>query len=158
MSAATQTREILLLRGSNLLHAETLQTIATLGEDGLWRAPDGAVTDAIGVPHQTATAIVKPAEQQAADRAKDAAWIEQALKVVRRVASQQRDITVDDIRMALSAKPRKPGLMSTLMVAAARQGLIEKTSAHRPSSRTINGGRTVRVWKSLIHETEGLAK
>jgi hypothetical protein len=155
MSAATQTREILLLRGSNVLHAETLETIATLGEDGLWRAPDGAVTDAIGVPHQAATAIVKPAEQKAADRAHDGAWIEQALKVVRQVASQRRDITVDDIRMALSAKPRKPALMSTVMVAAARQGLIEKTSLHRPSIRTVNGGRTVRVWKSLIHETEG---
>jgi hypothetical protein len=158
MSATTQTREILLLRGSNLLHAETLQTIATLGEDGLWRAPDGAVTDAIGVPHQAATAIVKPAEQQAADRTQDAAWIEQALKIVRQVASQRRDITVDDIRMALSAKPHRPSLMSTLMVAAARQGLIEKTSAHRSSVRTVNGGRTVRVWKSLIHESDGLAK
>ena len=124
----------------------------------MWRAPDGAVTDAIGVPHQAATAIVKPAEQQAADQAHDAAWIEQALKVVRQVASQRRDITVDDIRMALSATPRKPSLMSTLMVAAARQGLIEKTSVHRPSVRTVNGGRTVRVWNSLIHETEGLAK
>jgi hypothetical protein len=158
MSAATQTREILLLRGSSLLHAETLQTIATLGEDGLWRAPDGAVTDAIGVPHQAATAIVKPAEQQAADRAQDAAWIEQALKVAREVASQRRDITVDDIRMALSTKPRKPSLMSTLMVAAARQGLIEKTSAHRPSIRTVNGGRAVRVWKSLIHDAQGTGR
>jgi hypothetical protein len=158
VSGQTVTHDLVLLRGSNLLYAETLQTIATLGEDGLWRAPDGAVTDAIGVPHQAAIAIVKPAEQQAADRAHDVAWIEQSLKAVREVASQQEDITVDDIRMALSAKPRKPSLMSTLMVAAARQGLIEKTSTHRPSIRKVNGGRTVRVWKSLIHDAQGTGR
>jgi hypothetical protein len=155
MSETCTLKEIVLLRGVALLHADTLQPIATLGEDGLWRTSDGAVTDSIGVPHQVASAIVKPAEQQAAERAKDAAWIEQALKVVRQVASQGRDITVDDVRMALRSKPRKPSLMSTLMVAAARQGLIEKTGAHRPSIRTVNGGRTVRVWKSLIHDPQG---
>jgi hypothetical protein len=158
MSAATHTKEILLLRGYSLLHAETLETIATLGEDGLWRTTDGAVTDSIGVPHQTARAIVKPAEQQAAERAKDTVWIEQALTAVRQVASQRRDITVDDIRMALRSKPHKPSLMSALMVAAARQGLIQKTGAHRPSIRTVNGGRTVRVWKSLIHDPQGTAR
>jgi len=50
MTANTTTQEIVLLRGSSLLHADTLQPIVTLGEDGVWRTPDGAITDAIGVP------------------------------------------------------------------------------------------------------------
>jgi hypothetical protein len=35
-------------------------------------------------------------------------------------------------------------------VLAQQQGLIEKTSAHRRSIRPTNGGRTVRVWRSLV--------
>lgn len=151
MTATATTTEILLLRGSSLLHAVTLQPIATLGEDGMWRTPEGAITDSIGVPHQSATAIVKPAEQRAAHRAQDAAWVENELHAVRSVAAQRRDLTVDDIWKAVSMPPRRPSVMSTLMVAARRCGLIEKTSAHRRSVRPINGGRTVRVWRSRIY-------
>lgn len=154
MTANTTTQEIVLLRGSSLLHADTLQPIVTLGEDGVWRTPDGAITDAIGVPKQAARAIVKPAEQLAADRAQDAAWIKRALTTVREVAAASRHVTVDDVRTALTMPPRKPSLMSTLMVAAAHDGLIEHTDAHRRSIRQANGGRTVRVWRSRIYTGE----
>jgi hypothetical protein len=151
MSTATVTTELVLLRGASLLHAATLQTIATLGDDGMWRTPDGAITDAIGVPQQAAAAIVKPADQRAADRAQDAAWIEHALQTARAVATVRQYLTVDDLWATVKMPPRKPRVMSTLIVAARREGLIEKTDAHRPSIRPINGGRTVRVWKSLIY-------
>ena len=151
MTETTATREIVLLRGGTLLHADTLLEIATLGEDGAWRTPDGAITDAIGVPEQAARAIVKPAEQRAAHRAQDAAWVKQALATVREVALQQREVTVDDFWSSLAMPPRRPSVMSTLMVAAGREGLIEQTSRHRPSIRPINGGRRVRVWRSRIY-------
>lgn len=152
MTADTATTEIVLLRGASLLRADTLQPIATLGEDGMWRTPGGAITDAIGVPQQAARAIVKPAEQRTADRAQDAAWIEHALNTVRNVAAATPHVTVNDVRAALTVPPPKPSLMSTLMVAAKREGLIEETTAHRRSIRPINGGRTVRIWRSLIYK------
>lgn len=153
MSAATVTQELLLLRGASILHAETLLELATLGDDGQWRTVDGAITDSIGIPHPSAKAIVKPAAARALHRKQDAAWLKQALVVLRKVAAGQREITVDDCWTHMEMPPRTPSLMSTLMVAAGREGIIEKTAEHRGSIRPINGGRTVRVWRSLIHDT-----
>jgi len=56
--------------------------------------------------------------------------------------------------MALALPPRRPSLMSTLMVVAARDGLIEHADAHRRSIRQTNGGRTVRVWRSRTYSGE----
>lgn len=151
MSAATDIKEVVLLRGSSLLHADTLLEIATLGHDGLWRTPEGVITDAIGVPRQAARAIVKPEHARVAHREQDAAWVKQALVTVREFALRKEEVTVDDCWMAVAMPPRKPCVMSTLMVAAGREGLIEKTARHRLSIRPINGGRSVRVWRSLIY-------
>jgi hypothetical protein len=41
--------------------------------------------------------------------------------------------------------------MSALMVAAGSAGFIETTERHRRSTRTINAGRTVQVWRSLTY-------
>lgn len=147
----TSTQEIVLLRGASLLHADTLLEIATLGGDGQWRTPDGAITDAIGVPQQAARAIVKPEQARAAHREQDAAWIKQALVTVRDLALRNKEVTVDDCWMAVAMPPRKPSAMSALMVASSREGLIEKTARHRLSIRPINGGRSVRVWRSRIY-------
>jgi hypothetical protein len=147
----TATREIVLLRGASLLHADTLQEIATLGTDGQWRAPDGAITDAIGVPTQTPQALVTPAAQRAVHREQDAEWLAQALDVLRDLAAAKREVTVDDCWAVVSMPPRTPFLMSRLMVEADKAGVIEKTDRHRRSARPINGGRTVRVWRSLLY-------
>jgi hypothetical protein len=144
------TQELVLLRGCSLLHAETLVEIASLGQDGVWRTPDGVVADAIGVPRQAANAMVKPEALRAAHREQDAAWLEQALQTVRGLATRMHELTVDDCWSVLKMPPRTPLLMSRLMVAAATEGLIEKTERHRRSRRPINGGRTVRVWRSLV--------
>ncbi|MGH2904894.1 MAG: hypothetical protein ACRDK7_15130 [Solirubrobacteraceae bacterium] len=145
------TKEVVLLRGASLLHADTLVEIATLGDDGQWRTPDGVITDAIGLPEQAARAIVKPEHARAAHREQDAAWVKQALVTVRDLALCNKEVTVDDCWSAVVMPPRKPSVMSTLMVAAGREGLIEKTARHRGSIRPINGGRTVRVWRSRIY-------
>jgi hypothetical protein len=151
MSGQTITRELVLLRGATLLHAETLQEIATLGEDGQWRTPEGAVTDSIGVPHQGAKAIVTPAELRKANKEQDAAWLQEALIQLRWLARRQMDMTVDDCWEHITMPPRIPSQMSALMVAGGREGVIETTEEDRPSSRKINGGRRVRVWRSLIY-------
>jgi hypothetical protein len=151
VSAATATQELLLLRGASILHAETLLELATLGDDGQWRTADGAITDSIGIPHPSAKAIVKPAAARAAHREQDTAWMKQALAVMRTVAAGQQEVTVDDCWIHIKMPPREPRQMSTLMVACGRHGFIETTDEHRRSIRPINGGRTVRVWRSRLY-------
>jgi hypothetical protein len=148
---ARELAEVVLLRGATLLRADSLEEIATLGPDGLWRTPGGAVTDAIGVPEPKAAAVISPAARAAAHRDQDAAWRELALDVVRALAREHKHLTVDDCWANVAAPPRDPRQMSALMVAAQKQGLIQRTSAHRPSTRPTNGGRSVRVWRSLTH-------
>jgi hypothetical protein len=145
------TEEVVLLRGSSLLSADTLQEIATLGTDGQWRSPEGIVTDAIAVARHTPHAVVSPKAAAAAHREQDQAWIADQLRRVAELARAQRDLTVDDCWIVLTMPPRRPSLMSTLMVAAQRHGFIEKTSEHRRSDRPTNGGRTVRVWRSRVY-------
>jgi hypothetical protein len=144
-------QEVLLLRGASILRADTLEELATLDDDGQWRTPQGVVTDSIGLPRQTPDAIVKPAALQEAHRKQDAAWLADALRTLRRIAVAHKQLTVDDCWQEISSPPRHHSQMSALMVAGQRHGWIEKTSAHRRSVRTVNGGRTVRIWRSRIH-------
>jgi hypothetical protein len=153
--------EVVLLRGATLLRADSLEELATLGPDGLWRTPDGAVTDALAVQRPKPAPVVTPAAQAAARGRQDAAWLGEALDVGRQLARERKRLTVDDCWAHVAAPPRDPRQMSALMVTAEREGLIQKTSAHVPSVRPTNGGRTVRVWRSLTYqrlsgaETEG---
>jgi hypothetical protein len=151
MSETCTISEIVLLRGATLLRADTLEPIATLHDDGQWRNPEGIVTDAIGVPRTEAKAIVTSKAAAEANRKRDQAWIAEQLERVAEIARTRRDLTVDECWRVLTMPPRKPSLMSSLMVAAQHSGLIEKTSAHRRSVRPINGGRTVRVWRSRVY-------
>lgn len=152
MSATdTLTEEVVLLRGSTLRRADTLQEIATLGPDGQWRNPEGIVTDAIAVPRHTPHAVISPKAAATAHRERDQAWIAEQLERVAELARRNRQLTVDDCWIALTMPPRRPSLMSTLMVAAQQHGFIEKTDEHRRSTRPTNGGRTVRVWRSRVY-------
>ncbi len=144
------TEEVVLLRGSSLGRADTLQEIATLGTDGQWRNPEGIVTGAIAVPRSTPHAVISPKAAVTAHREQDQAWITDELQRVEEIARDKQELTVDDCWIALTMPPRRPSLMSTLMVAAQQHGLIEKTDEHRRSARPTNGGRTVRVWRSLV--------
>jgi hypothetical protein len=158
MSGQTITRELVLLRGATLLHSETLQEIATLGEDGEWRTPEGLVTDSIGVPDNGARAIVKPDALRKAHREQDAAWLAQALVQLRAIARRQKNLTVDDCWLHISMPPRTGAQMSALMVAGGREQFIETTDEERPSTRPTNGGRRVRVWRSLIYTPDATSK
>ena len=158
MSDQSATEELVLLRGASLLHAETLREIATLGEDGQWRTPDGAIADSIGVPRQAVHAIVKPAERRAADRAKDEAWRRSALRLLREMAEHRPDLTVDDLWETLDTPPREPRQMTSLILAARSEGWIERTNRHRRSARAVRHGRPVRVWSSLIYTPDPPSK
>lgn len=147
----TLTTEVVLLRGVTLLHAGTLEEIATLDTDGQWRTPDGAIADAIGVPRAAAHAITKPGSESAHHKQHDEAWLDDAMLVLEHLAANKRQLTVDDCWAAITAPPRRPHLMSTLMVRGKAHRLIEMTDEHRRSLRPINGGRTVRVWRSLTY-------
>jgi hypothetical protein len=151
---ARQLAEVVFLRGATLLCADSLEELATLGPDGLWRTPDGVVTDAIAVPQPKAVAVVPPAARAAARRDQDTAWLDAALDAVAQLARGHAQLTVDDCWAHVPAPPRNPRRMSALMVAAQKRGLIQKTSAHRPSLRPANGGRTVRVWRSLTYQEQ----
>jgi hypothetical protein len=153
MSETLTVNEIVFLRGATLLRADTLEPIATLHQDGCWRNPEGIITEAIGVPRTAAKAIVTSKAAAEAHRQHDQAWIAEQLEQVAELARARCDLTVDDCWRVLTMPPRKPSLMSSLMVAAQHRGLIEKTSAHRRSRRPINGGRTVRVWRSRVHQS-----
>lgn len=151
---ARQLAEVVFLRGATLLCADSLEELATLGPDGRWRTPDGVVTDAIAVSQPTAATVVASAACAAARRDQDMAWLDAALNAVADLARERTQLTVDDCWAHVPAPPRNPRQMSALMVAAQKRGLIQKTSAHRPSVRPANGGRTVRVWRSLTYQEQ----
>lgn len=151
----TLTTEVVLLRGASLLNAQTLEEIATLDTDGQWRTPDGAIADAIGVPRAAAHAVTRPGSEAAHHKEHDAGWLDEALRALEQIAAAQPELTVDDCWERIPAPPRRPYLMSTLMVRGKTLGLIEMTDGHRRSLRPINGGRTVRVWRSLKFTSAG---
>ncbi len=153
MQVTATNQPIVLLRGASVRSADTLEELATLGPDGNWRTPDGAITDAIGLPQKTPQAIVTPEQARAVHQASDAAWHAGALDVLRAIALRQEEITVDDLWQAIPEKPRRPRQVTNVILAARAEGLIERTSRHRQSARSARHGRPVRVWRSLICTT-----
>jgi hypothetical protein len=149
---------MVLLRGASVRRADTLEELATLGGDGNWRTPEGAITDAIGLPQQTPRALITPKHARALHEASDAAWQAQALRVLREIAVRQEEITVDDLWRAIPEKPRQPRQVTSVVLAARAQGLIERTSRHRPSTRSARHGRPVRVWRSLVFTPPALCE
>lgn len=155
MQVTATNQPVVLLRGASVRSADTLEELATLGEDGNWRTPEGAITDAIGLPQQTPQAIVTPEHARAVHEANDAAWQADALDMLREIASRQEEITVDDLWQVMPVKPRRPRLVTNVILAARAEGLIERTNRHRPSARSARHGRPVRVWRSLVFTTAG---
>ena len=142
--------EILLLRGASLLHAGALESCATLGEDGQWRTPQAWLASSIGVPQRRRTRSSSP-RRSAKRTASKTRRVQDALLVLRRIAVENDRLSVDDCWRELDSPPRHHSQMSALMLAGQRRGWIEKTSAHRRSVRTVNGGRPVRIWRSRIY-------
>jgi hypothetical protein len=127
--------------------------IATFTAGG-WLNPGGIRTDRLQIPLGSPTAMLKPADVAEHQRKADAAWLDDALGVLRDVAGTRQSFTVDDVWQTLQMPPRDArNQMSRLMRAGEREGLMRLTDQTRPCARN-NGGRRVRVWRSLIHPRE----
>ncbi len=129
--------------------------LARLGDDGRWRAPDGAVCEHIGIPAVTARALVSDAAQAERNRQLDGAWLAAQLPQLAALAASVEELTSDDVWAALTMPPRESRLIGVLLSRAAARGLIEATDRHVPSQRGVNNRRPVRVWRSLAPRGQG---
>ena len=98
------------------------------------------------------------AKQEGMERAAEAVgplWRQQALNIVKRCAQTYLEFTSDQVwEMGLS-RPANGGLaLGTIMLEAARRGLIEKTDRTVVSIQPLNHKRPVGVWKSLVHRPD----
>jgi hypothetical protein len=148
MTASATTVALIALDGPVLRDSFGAE-LARLGDDGRWRAPDGAVCEHIGIPAIAARAIVTDAAQVERNRELDGAWLAAQLPAVAALAMRLQELTSDDVWAALTMPPRESRLIGVLLNRAAAGGLIEATERHVPSRRGINNRRPVRVWRSL---------
>jgi hypothetical protein len=149
LSAAIETSLVVRFCGRALVDPETGVELAALGEDGTWRTPDGVETDGLCLPVARVRAQRSEAAVAKRNRDLDAAWLEQSLGVVERLADELERFTTDEVWARLESPPREGRQLGALMRAAARAGWIEQTDSHRPSTRPNVNRRPVRIWRSL---------
>ena len=81
-------------------------------------------------------------------------WRERALSVVFDVATDNRELTMADVRRRGVSdgldEPHHPNAWGALLKAAAQEGWIEQTESFRQSDLQSARARMVRVWKSLV--------
>lgn len=94
----------------------------------------------------------------AADAGASQEWKDQALEVVRQVATRLPFLTTDDVWEGLNGLQYSTHTMSALgpvMLRAKKEGIIERTDAFRDSQRSglvgrANLGKPIRIWKSRV--------
>lgn len=130
------------------------EEIATLTAAG-WISPDGIATDRVRVPIGAARAVVDSVELTRQRRQEEHAWLEHAQRKLRTLAEERARLTVDEMWKVIEMPPRDGrNQMSQVMRAGKRDGLIALTGETVPCTRN-NGGRRVRVWRSLIYDERG---
>jgi hypothetical protein len=142
-------RAVLLLRPDRVLDPDSLEPVAILHDDGVWRTPEGVVIDALTMPTPKVHAHVTDEALRAHHAAVDEAWLLAALPTVAELAETHETLTTDEVRARVPAPRDARAGMSTLMNRAKRAGVIAWTAETRQSVRASNGGRPVRVWRSL---------
>lgn len=125
-----------------------------LGDDGRWRTPDGVLCDQIGIPTATPRALVSDHAQAARNRELDAGWLAAQLPHVVALARAREEFTADDVWAIVTMPPRQSKMIGQLLQRAAAAAHIEPTDRYVPSSRRINNGRRVRVWRSLANQPD----
>jgi hypothetical protein len=148
------TRLVVRFAGPTLYAGDTGEPIATLGDDGAWRTPDGVVTDGLELPQPRLQPAVTPKAVAARNRELDAAWLKAARPVVERLARELAEFTTDEVWERLEHPPREGRQLGALMTDRQRAGLIAATEAHRPSTRPNVNRRPIRIWRSLVHHPE----
>lgn len=147
---AAQDAEQLLVRleGRRVLGVDG-EVLAALGRDDCWYTPAGMPCEALTTPAVRAAAHVAPAVRTAARRVADEAWMTGAVRVIGHLSETRAQITSDDVWAALQMPPRESRMIGNALSRANSLGLIEPTGEHRPSRRTENHSRPVRVWRSV---------
>jgi uncharacterized protein (DUF1778 family) len=140
--------------GPTLRAGDTGEPIATLCDDGLWRTPDGVVTEGLELPPTKLRPAVAREAITARNREVDAAWLEAAIAVIERLTRELAEFTTDEVWERLEHPPREGRQLGALMNRCQRAGLIAATEAHRPSTRPNVNRRPIRIWRSLVHHPE----
>jgi hypothetical protein len=148
---APQDQTVVYLDGPRAVDAHG-GTLAELAEDGRWYTPEGAVCSGLKLPAPRLMPAVSSEAHDAARRGANEAWMEGAHDALRNLASRRREITSDDVWAALPMPPRESRMIGNALSWARSVGLFERTDEHRPSTRSENHSRPVRVWRSLYFD------
>lgn len=140
--------------GRTLRAGDSGEPIATLGDDGAWRTPDGIVTHGLELPEPRVRPAVSPEAAATRNRELDAAWLDAAVPIVQRLAGELAEFTTDEVWERLGHPPREGRQLGALMTSCQRAGLIAPTEAHRPSTRPNVNRRPIRIWRSLAHNQQ----
>ncbi len=144
-------RDVELILDAMTIRDSAGEEIATLTAAG-WISPSGLATERVLVPIGMPRAVIDPAALTRQRRQEDHAWLEHAKRQLRTLANERARLTVDDMWELITMPPRDGrNQMSRLMRSGQRDGLIELTR-ETVACRRNNGGRRVRVWRSLLHE------
>ena len=88
---------------------------------------------------------------KAIDNGQDSDWIRNALRVLRKIGPRLGMFTSCDIWNTLEGleiiAPNEPRAMAAVITKAKQFGWIKSTGMWRTSSRKVNHGRPVRVWR-----------
>ena len=140
--------------GRTLRAGDSDEVVATLCDDGAWRTADGIVTEGLELPAPKLRPAVRPEAVAARNRARDAAWLGDAMRIVERLARELSEFTSDEVWERLEHPPREGRQLGALMGNCQRAGLIAPTAAHRPSTRPNVNRRPIRIWRSLVCDAE----
>lgn len=138
--------------GRDVVGGQSGLVLATLGDDGCWRTPEGFTTAGLDLPAMQLHAVVSEEARRARNREIDAVWLEEALPVVYELAKTTTEFTADEVWERLPTKPREPRLVGSLMRLARTRGYVTPTSRDRPSTRPRTHRAPIRIWRSCIRD------
>jgi hypothetical protein len=144
-------RELLVRLDGRQLRRPDGPVLASLGDDEHWYTPDGSRCTSLTVPAVRASAHVDDTERKRVQRECDRAWMQTALDAITGLAANRPSLTSDQVWEAVALPPREARMIGNALRRAHAAGLIEPTDEHRPSTRSLNHRRPVRVWRSLRH-------
>jgi hypothetical protein len=106
-------------------------------------------------------ALRDAAIQRVKDHA-DPDWFDRAMEAGRHVAGRMSQFTTDDLVAVMNAAgvppPREPRAWGPVMQQLAKDGVCVATDRTKNSVQPQNHGRMMRVWRSMVVQTQGDAK
>jgi hypothetical protein len=130
--------------------------LAELAPDGHWYTPAGERCDGLSIPAPLATGVGVGAGRSEQQAQADALWHQEAAEAIATIASRQEYLTGDDVWGALRTPPRQSRMIGNALSKAKAAGVIAPTGQHRPSTRGLNHGRPILIWRSLRYGQQSL--